>query len=1144
MLDTVETGRRTARATRDSAGGWMTCARRIAIGIPHLSMIVLAWLLPLPLIPALAPQAIAGPPGVKVADGFEVTLFADDHLAHDIYSMTIDSLGRVVVSGAGYVKILVDADKDGIAESAKDYVDNLPSGAQGMFFLGRDLICAGGAGLIRYRDRNQDDRADGPPDVFLNIKTGNEHDLHAVRRGADGWWYLIAGNAAGINERYAALPSTPVKQPHAGAILRLKPDLTQGEIYAHGLRNAYDFDFSSSGDLFTFDSDGETVTSLPWYRPTRVLHMLPGAHAGWVSNQWIHPDNYFDMPPVAASMGRGSPTGVATYQHTAFPSEYHGAIFTLDWTYGKVYAMPLIKNGSTWSTQPIEFMSAVGQHGFAPTDLEIGPNGELYICVGGRGTRGGVYCIRPLQKDAKYRPWPGGSGSPVTVAEKLDVCLRTPQPLSSWARRVWEPLAVSLTSEPFIKAALDTARPAQERVRAIEILTEKFNGIDRDLAGQLRQAADPAVRARAAWSLGRTQPRTPNARALAAYLADEDPHVVRAAMEALLGADNTSMDDLIIPLGTQLAHRDRYVRQTAMRVLSRTTGTNTHRMAQVGFPKGWVAAIPVAGAYALANEGFASYSVEIGLTILQGKYDDALKLEAVRILQLGLGGLTPASGTLLPVYDGYAPRLDLSAYEPQVAKLRAALIDLYPTRVAAVDWELERVIAMVQPSSATLLEKVLAQISSKSDPVDDIHRLIVISRMPIKPTPTQRAVIADTLIHLTTKIAAREYKQDSDWDERILEMYETLVQLDPELPIAVMEHPDFGLPGHVQFIGHLSPAKIAGATAAFVKQIQANPDYAWNADVIFLLAASSNPANKELVRARFSDFALRGAVLTTLAAEPEERDRPLFLAGLESGSIDSMLTSIGALQLLRPSHDPMENITLARSLRKLGDRDEERQARDQVVELLRGNLQEDHGYILGRDNVPQPAAINAWVNAVRARFPSEFAQAAGEDESSLAELQQRLAKIDWQQGHSARGTQVFHTRGCAQCHGQSRALGPALEGVAGRFSRDDLFTAIIFPNRDVSPRYQTTQVATTDGHVRTGMILYEAVDGLALRDANNQTYRIDLKDIEARRTLTQSLMPSGLLKGLSDQEFADLYAYLQSLGKNATTTAGSANQIK
>jgi len=1082
--------------------------------------------------------------GVRVPDEFVVTRYADDELAHDIYSMTIDSQGRVVVSGAGYVKILIDADKDGVAESAKTYVDQLPAGAQGMFFLGRDLICAAGEGLVRYRDRDGDDRADGPPDVFLKINTGNEHDLHAIRRGPDGWWYLIAGNAAGVDEKYAALPTSPVHTPHAGVILRLKPDLTEGEVYAHGLRNAYDFDFHTSGDLFTFDSDGEKVISLPWYRPTRVLQMLPGAHAGWVTNDWIRPDNFFDMPPVTASMGRGSPTGVVTYRHTAFPAAYHGALFVLDWTYGKVYALPLTQSGSTWKTEPIEFMTAVGQHGFAPTDVEIGPNGEMYVCVGGRGTRGGVYCIRPRQKSEVYRPWPGGNGVPVLVADQLNVCLRAPQPLSSWSRRVWEPLATKLTSGPFIKAAAEESRPGAERVRAIEILTEKFNGIDQDLAGELARSGDATVRARAAWALGRAQPRTPRTSILAPLVLDQDPHVVRAALEAIMAADSVAMEELVQPVGLQLAHPDRFIRQTAMRVLSRIDGSITHKMAQVGFPKGWTAAIPVAGAFAIAREGFANYTIEIGLNILKGNHDESLKLEAVRILQLGLGDVTPAGGKLAPVYDGYAPRLDLSAFETQVSKVQAALVDLYPLGRESVDWELERVIAMVQPASAVLLGKVLAQITPESSPVDDVHRLIVISRIPVRPSPEQRVMIANALLQLSNKITARQLQQDSDWDERVYEMYETLVRQDPDLPVAVLEHPEFGQPGHVQLVRKLSRSRFPEAVAIFSERIRHDPDYAWNTDVVFLLAGSSHPEDKMLVREKFDDYALRNAVLMTLAADPEERDRPLFLAGVESASIEAMLQCIGALQLLAPSTDPQENVLIAKALRKLGDREEERQARDQLVELLQRNLQADYGYILGREGDPQQAAIAAWLKGVQTRFPREFALASGGDEGSLDELHQRLATISWQSGSPARGQQIFTARGCLQCHGRSKALGPALDGVAGRFSRNDLFTAIVFPSQDVSPRYQATQIMTTDGHLRTGMILYEAVDALALRDANNQTYRIDLKEIEARRTLSQSLMPSGLLKGLSDQEFADLYAYLQELGQSSTVAAPAPQPIK
>ncbi|SFI48925.1 PVC-type heme-binding CxxCH protein [Planctomicrobium piriforme] len=1076
-------------------------------------------------------------PGLKVPEGFQVTRFAGDDLAHDIFSMTIDSLGRVVVSGPGYVKILIDSDKDGIADRAQTFIDGPASGAQGMFFVGRDLLLAGGEGLIRYRDQDNNDQADGEPDVFLRIKAGNEHDLHAIRKGPDGWWYMIAGNAAGVSPQYAGLPSSPVRKPHAGVILRMKPDLSQGEIFAHGFRNAYDFDFSAAGEVYAFDSDGEKVMSLPWYQPTKLFHVLPGSHQGWVTNDWIRPDYFFDAAPVASAFGRGSPTGVVCYQHTAFPEKYHGALFLQDWTYGRIYSLSLEKNGSTWNGKPEEFVTTTGQFGFAPTDLEVGPGGEMYVCVGGRGTQGGVYCIRPTKKNPLSRPWPGGTGSPTAPSAKLDLCVNAPQPLSSWSRRVWEPVAKELTSEPFVNAAVDRNRSAKERIRAIEILTEKFNGLGGDLAAQLSMDPDPIIRARAAWSLGRTQNEKPNRPTLEPFFSDTDPLVVRAAMEAAQGGDDLQLEEFITPIGQQLANPDRFVRQAAMRVLTRANLNSVHKMAEIAFPKGWRAAIPVAGSFAVRNQGYAGYTIDIALRILKGKYSETLKLEAARTLQLGLGDVTPPTGDLDPVFDGYAPQVDLSTQAAAIDRLGIELASIYPQQMPLVDYELERVIAMIQPKDPALLDKVLSQITTDTSPVDDIHRLIVAARMPVTRTPVQRKFIALALLNLEPKIALGKLQQDSSWDDRVMELCSALVTLDADLPVAMLESPSFGLPGHVQFVQLLPKERIRQCAAVFLRQVQANPNYEWNSDLVYLLGVSGGETEKALLRSKFDDLSLRSAILSSLASEPEEQDRKLFVTGIETGSVETMLQCIEALHLLSSSTDPHENVVLARTLRKLGDRGDERMARDQTIELLRRNLQLQDNYILGLDGDAQEPAISAWLAAAQQRFPDQFAAISKADAQTLAQLKVRLVGIRWENGDATHGWQLFQSRSCTQCHGQRRALGPDLTGVAGRFSRDDLFTAIVFPNQDVSPRYQAVQVMTTDGHVRVGMILYEAVDGLVIRDANNQTYRIEMHEIEQRQTLTQSLMPSGLLQGLSDQDLSDLYAYLRSLGLKSAAVA-------
>lgn len=67
--------------------------------------------------------------GLEAPPGFEVTLFAGDDLAHDIYSMTLDAQGRVVVAGPNYVKTLHDDDNDGRADRATLYSKLPASGA-------------------------------------------------------------------------------------------------------------------------------------------------------------------------------------------------------------------------------------------------------------------------------------------------------------------------------------------------------------------------------------------------------------------------------------------------------------------------------------------------------------------------------------------------------------------------------------------------------------------------------------------------------------------------------------------------------------------------------------------------------------------------------------------------------------------------------------------------------------------------------------------------------------------------------------------------------------------------------------------------------------------------------------------------------
>ncbi|MCA9118251.1 MAG: hypothetical protein KDA79_24435, partial [Planctomycetaceae bacterium] len=537
------------------------------------------------------------------------------------------------------------------------------------------------------------------------------------------------------------------------------------EIITDGFRNAYDFAFTPAGDVFTYDSDGERDVSLPWYRPTRVFHVVPGSHAGWVSRSWKRPGGFFDMPPVLSRLGRGSPTGVLCYRHQQFPPEYQGAAFVLDWTFGRIVAVHPTADGSGFSATDELFMSGAGQHGFAPTDAVVGPDGALYVSVGGRGTRGGVYRVKYTgtastaggQKSAVEAPRRLSFDS-TDVNQLLTDCLEAPQPLAAWSRAKWVPVARQLGNRILEQAAVDSGRPVVQRIRALEILLELFGGPDVSLLSRLAADNEPQVRARTAWLRGRMRPAVADSRMTSHLLIDSDPLVVRMTLESLAGVDRSlPLHELAEPLAVALDSEDRLVRQTAARVVHRVSEQARQNILTAAARRSSRAELACRLGMVLraSRPQVDAGHLEFGLNLLKSPSSVQDRRDAIRLLQLALGDVGPGQ-KLPPVYDGYVSPHSFEAVERQLDEARVVTVELYPTGDAETDHELCRLLAMLAPPNRQLLDALLDETGPDSDPVADIHRLLVLSRLPLELTRTQWGQVARVLLRLDSELAARQ----------------------------------------------------------------------------------------------------------------------------------------------------------------------------------------------------------------------------------------------------------------------------------------------------------------------------------------------------------------------------------------------------
>ena len=1016
------------------------------------------------MLPLLLTGMLVGAPpqpaaGLRAPAGFEVTEYAGSDLANDITCMTIDTKGRVVVAGKGYIRTLVDTKNAGRADKAIDFTKDVKDQAMGLLWEADAAFAVVDGGLWRFRI-GPDETAAGPPELIRALRTTSDHHAHAVRRGPDGWLYLIAGDSTGIDSSFATLPTSPIRRPLAGCVMRFSPDLKQSEIIADGFRNPYSFDFDLTGAIWTFDADNERCVSLPWQEGTRLYRVVLGGHHGWRAPQrsetWRCPPYFVDVVRPVADLGRGSPTGVVCYKHLAFPSRFRG-VFVADWTFGKIWRYDSMLDKAE------VFLESTGDNGFAPTALAVHPTtGDLFISIGGRGTRGAVYRVHWKDQDTIELP---------------DLQLRS--------ELVLDPKTRQLTTKirpPYLLPYNPVIGPEWKPDHANRLLQA------------VRNAASPHERASVLVELRRHADRFP-AEVLARIVAsswDRDDAVTIKASADLLAA---------LPAPAQLALR---------------RDANT--------PPRWIA-------YGLGIvPSQPETALEMGLRVIEldtankALIDPATRLKplwllnAARLVQLSLGDLT-APEEKATVWAGYTPARPLPS--DRHAQARRVLREAFPTGHHDVDRELTRTLAMLEDDDASLSRRIHARLTRESDPLDDIHDLIVLSRLR-GPHPAESAQsVATALLALDEKITKRHWNRDRNWPLRIAELHAGLAKQDANLNAAILNHPEFGRPDHVLF------ARCPGfdqqaAAKQFLQRSQSDANFGWNAELVVLIGELPAGTHLPILRKLWDRGGLEEAILPILARSAEKQDADRFLAGLVSPRLDIVRRCLEALAKLPDHPDGAAAFALVRGLRLLPDGKEG----DALRGLFGATLRRHSGQDLGADK-------QKWTDWLTRSHPELAKKLGGADGVDVEGWRERLSQIKWSGGDAERGRIVFGKASCAACHSGGQAMGPDLSGVAGRFSRDDLFTAILQPSKDISPRYRTTQIETTDGRTYQGLIVYEAVDGLILQTSASETVRLPGNRIESKRLTTTSMMPTGLLDRLSDAEIADMFAFLKAMGEAA-----------
>jgi len=364
---------------------------------------------------------------IKAAEGFKVELLysvpADQQGSW--VNLCVDGKNRIIASDqyGGLFRFAAPAPGQPLDPAKIEKVPADIRAVNGMLWLNGMLYCAVNdyenkipSGLYRLTDSNGDDMLD-KVELLRAMEARGDHGVHAILPTPDGKaLYLITGNGTKPTQFSSSkvplvwgedhvLPRMPdgrgfmreVLAP-GGIIYRVSLDGKNFEPYSSGYRNIFDAGLNRDGELFTYDADMEYDFNTSWYRPTRVNHVTSGSEYGWRNGAGKRPEWYPDNLGAVINIGPGSPCGVTFGYGAKFPAKYQDALYILDWSWGKLYAVHLKPGGSTYTATKEEFLSG------APlplTDAIIHPkDGAMYFAIGGRKVQSGLYRVTYSGKEA------------------------------------------------------------------------------------------------------------------------------------------------------------------------------------------------------------------------------------------------------------------------------------------------------------------------------------------------------------------------------------------------------------------------------------------------------------------------------------------------------------------------------------------------------------------------------------------------------------------------------------------------------------------------------------------------------------------------------------------------------------------------